>query len=54
MLDNFLRFLGEINFNKIWEDTLKAYPNFPVTSARGDGEKQKGQAMVPPKNGNNP
>ncbi len=35
MLDDFLRFLAELNFDQIWKDTLKADPNFPVTRARG-------------------
>ena len=35
MLDDFLRFLAQLNFNQVWEDTLEADPNFPITRARG-------------------
>eukprot|EP00794_Sanderia_malayensis_P012585 gene12585-13873_t len=35
MLDNFLRFLAELDFEEVWADTLKADPNFPARRARG-------------------
>ena len=35
MLDDFLRYLAELDFERVWTDTLEADPNFPANRARG-------------------